>query len=180
MRSERSQGGTAAGFSVESMLLEANGLMPNHPHLPVLHYRGVLAVDSGGDPAAALEALFARHGWPPRWRDGIYRLHHYHSTAHEVLGFAAGTARVMLAGPGGIEVGAAAGDVLLLPAGTGHCLLAASADLLVVGAYPPGQQPDICRGPASEAMTDRMAALPFPASDPVCGRDGPPTRKWRQ
>ena len=179
MLNEHRPGGMAAGFSLETMLLEPNGWMPNNPHLPVLHYRGVLAADAGRDLAAGLEALFARHGWPPRWRDGIYRLHHYHSTAHEVLGFAAGTARVMLGGPDGVEVGAAAGDVLLLPAGTGHCLLAASADLLVIGAYPPGQEPDLCCPAPSEDMTERVAALPFPASDPVSGAGGPTTREWR-
>lgn len=180
MRSERGQGGTAADFSLETMLLEPNGWMPNNRHLPLLHYRRVLPADVSPDLATALEALFARHGWPPSWRDGIYRIHHYHSTAHEVLGIAAGTARVMLGGPDGVEVGAAAGDVLLLPAGTGHCLLSASRDLLVIGAYPRGQDPDLCRSAPSEAMTARMAALPFPASDPVGGENGPLRREWRE
>lgn len=166
-------------LELEATLLEPNGWMPNHPRLPVLHYRRVLEAD-GSDLATALEALFTGHGWPSRWRDGIYRYHHYHSTAHEVLGFASGTARVMLGGPNGVEVGAAAGDVLLLPAGTGHCLIEASNDLLVIGAYPPDQEPDLRRSAASAAMTARIAALPFPTSDPVAGASGPLTREWRQ
>src|SRR5258706_16030712 len=73
-----------------------------------------------------------------------------------------------------------AGDVVVLPGGTGHQRLAGSKDLLVVGAYPPFGRYDECRSSAAEH--DRaLATIPkvaLPRRDPVYGRGGPPTRLW--
>lgn len=152
-----------------------NGWMPNNPDLPVLVYRSVLP--SGG--ADAVEATIAASGWRPDWRDGVYPYHHYHSTAHEALACVDGSAELMLGGELGAVVRIGAGDVLVLPAGTGHRRVSAQSDLLVVGAYPDGQEWDVRRDAADDATLSRISAVPLPVADPVGGANGPLPRLWR-
>jgi len=73
---------------IETYRFSDDGIVPNSP-LPLVVYRA--ALPEGGDRAAACERMFAQHGWPDAWRNGVYGHHHYHSTAHEVLGIARGT-----------------------------------------------------------------------------------------
>jgi uncharacterized protein YjlB len=169
--------GGESGKQPEVLRLSRNGWMPNNERLPVLVYRAAIGV-SGSDPASRFEQIFERNGWPAQWSNGIYNFHHYHSTAHEVLGFASGHARIMLGGKNGREVTLRAGDVALLPVGTGHCRIDMSSDLLVVGAYPKGQSWDLCRAAPDAAAIERMRVLPFAKSDPVSGDSGPLSRLW--
>ena len=70
-------------------------------------------------------------------------------------------------------------DVLVLPAGTGHCN-AGSTDLLVIGAYPDGMSWDLRRGdPAEhEEVLQNIAGVPLPKADPVEGADGSLLNLW--
>lgn len=162
---------------VEKFMFERNGWVPNNPRLPVLVYPQAMPVQDS-DPAAVFEKVFSANGWPPQWRYGIYSYHHYHAEAHEVLGIACGKARLMLGGPNGHVLEVSSGDVLLLPAGTGHCNLESSEDFLVVGAYPPGQHADICRESPTRAQLASIETLPFPDQDPVQGSQGAVQRYW--
>jgi uncharacterized protein YjlB len=151
------------------------GAIPNS-RLPVLVYHDI----DGARAAQDCAELFARNGWRGAWVDGIYAFHHFHSTAHEVLGIVAGSASVVLGGPRGRRFEVVEGDVLVLPAGTGHCNVGATDDLHVVGAYPNGMWCDLRRGDPAERdeVIANIAAVPLPDTDPVGGADGPLTELW--
>ena len=164
--------------SVEEHLFADDGIVPNNPNLPLIVYRAV--IDTGTGAAPACEALFAANGWSGGWRGGVYPYHHYHSTAHEVLGIVAGSAQVRLGGEGGALVEVRAGDVVVIPAGVAHKGEATSPDLLIVGAYPGGRGPDMKvpgRGDRERALAN-IERVPTPATDPVCGASGPLVERW--
>jgi uncharacterized protein YjlB len=77
-----------------------------------------------------------------------------------------------------VTVTANPGDVIVLPAGTGHKKLSSRGDLGVVGAYPEGQHPDTCRT-FSKNHLQAIARVPLPACDPVHGPGGPLFTYWR-
>lgn len=155
-----------------------DGTFPNST-LPLVIYQAALAPDAASPEA--MEALFDGNGWPSQWRSGVYDYHHFHSTAHECLGIATGSARVLLGGPEGREFAVTAGDVIVIPAGMAHRRMSASGDFLVVGAYPPGQDWDLLKGEAGERPTadERIALVKRPQTDPVGGQGGPLLDKWR-
>jgi uncharacterized protein YjlB len=158
-------------MEMESWQAPPGERIPNHPSFAVLVYHGVDAARQG---AAACRAAFAAHGWVGAWVDGVFPFHHFHSTSHEVLGVVAGSATLALGGPGGAAFPVVAGDVLVLPAGTGHMRVAADAAFTVVGAYPAGQEDyDLLREDAPPsalaAARERIATLPAPPEDPVGG-----------
>jgi uncharacterized protein YjlB len=152
-----------------------DGAIPNS-RLPLLVYRNAVQADP-----TAIEAVFAANRWPPAWRDGVHPFHHFHSTAHEALGVARGEASVLFGGPGGQVLTVRAGDVVVIPAGIGHCNQSQSADLLIVGAYPDNAaRPDLRRGAPAEhdQVTRAIAEVPPPPADPVGGEGGPLPRLW--
>ena len=158
-----------------------DGFIPNHPRWPLLIYKSVVRLPNSLDPAAVFEELFESNRWGDGWRDGIYDYVHYHSRIHEVLGVARGSGKVQFGGPKGRIVILKAGDVAILPAGTGHQCLKASGDFLVVGAYPRTGTYDECTSmeDRKKARTSISKTAP-PRRDPVYGKDGPLLRAWRK
>jgi uncharacterized protein YjlB len=161
-------------------VFEDDGLVPNNP-MPFLVYKQ--AIDLGNDhPEKTIEDLFGANGWGDMWRNGIYDYLHYHATVHEALGVARGHARVRFGGDHGKEIEVTAGDVAILPAGTGHQCLSASSDFSVVGAYPPGAKMEVTR-PTPENYRKAVKTIPqveLPNTDPVRGESGPLIKLWKR
>ena len=161
----------------EVLLLPENGRMPNS-HLPVLIYRAAMR---GEDLESDFKKVFHANRWGGTWALGVYGFHHFHSNAHEVLGVASGSARLQLGGDGTEPIEVEKGDVIVLPAGTGHRRIRDSWDFWVVGAYPRGQEK--YDEYLDKAMCGncrlRLRAVQLPDADPLYGNDGPLTKLWR-
>jgi len=165
-------------MKTETVLFADDGDIPNS-RLPLIVYRQAIE-PSGRNLAVAFEDLFGGNTWGGGWRNGIFPFHHYHSTAHEVLGIAHGEAEVRFGGEAGQTFGITAGDAVLIPAGVGHKRLSASHDLLVIGAYPRGQRADLMREGAEDkaGIRARIAAVALPRTDPIAGASGPMRTEW--
>lgn len=174
-----SQDKAVSQAAVETLHFADDGETPNNPHLPVILYRDL----PEGLWQARAEARLAENGWGGAWRNGIFARHHYHSNAHEVLIVVGACAEVILGGRAGKRLVIGAGEAMLLPAGTGHCLLEADRGFAVVGAYPHGQEDYdlIWSDPAEHARAlARIARVPLPAADPLFGPDGPVMQLWNK
>ena len=158
-----------------------DGIIPNNPRFPLIVYRAAVKLsDKGYDPAVVIDTLFERNGWRRSWRDTVYDFVHYHSRIHEVMGVARGTATLEFGGIKGRQFKVKAGDVAILPAGTGHRLITSSRDFLVVGAYPRDGTYDECTDIRERVeAAKRIAKTRKPSADPVFGKNGPLTKLWR-
>src|ERR1700722_11945817 len=94
-----------------------DGSVPNNP-MPFLVYKQAISVDND-HPEKTIEGLFGANGLGYMWRNGVPDYLHYHATVHEALGIARGHALVRFGGDKGGEMELVAGDVAILPAGTG-------------------------------------------------------------
>jgi uncharacterized protein YjlB len=169
----------SAGLKPHSFIFADDGIVPNNP-MPFLVYKDAVDV-ANGHPEKTIEGLFGANGWGDMWRNGVYDYLHYHATVHEALGVARGHARVRFGGDSGKEFEMSAGDVVVLPAGTGHQCLSATGDFCVIGAYPPGPKMQVTR-PTPENHRKALKTIPqvpLPKTDPVMGEDGPLTRLWK-
>lgn len=158
---------------------EDDGTIPNNPTLPLLVYRQALAgpdLDSSG-----CKELLCGNGWGGAWVDGVFPYHHYHSNAHEVLCVIGGSASIAFGGPEGETVEVSAGDVVVIPAGVGHCNRGSESGFSVVGAYPRGQEDyDLRTGEEGERpwVLENIRAVATPESDPLFGTEGPLRGRW--
>lgn len=155
-----------------------DGLVPNSP-MPLLIYKGAFEFEDH-DPETFIENLFAAHGWGQMWRNGVFDYLHYHATVHEVLGVARGRALVRFGGERGADFELRQGDAAILPAGLGHQCLSASADFVVVGAYPLGPLMNITR-PTKDSHRKALQTIPkvaLPKTDPIYGEGGPLVQLW--
>ena len=163
-----------------TFMFKDDGAVPNNPALPMLVYKNALRL--GADPESTIETMFTANGWGrDMWRDGVFPYPHYHSMIHEALGIARGSARIRFGGAQGEELEVEAGDIAVLPAGTGHQRLSASGDFRVIGGYPPEGHYNLCRGAKSEhdKAVQTIPLVPVPDSDPVLGKNGPLTTIWK-
>ena len=158
------------------------GIVPNNPKFPVAIYRGAVKLSElRFDPAVVIDSLFEANDWGKSWRDTVYDFVHYHSQIHEVMGVARGNATLEFGGIKGRKVSVNPGDIVLLPAGTGHRLIEASRNFQVVGAYPPDGTYDECTDSRDRAgATKRIAKVRKPKSDPIFGKGGPLVKEWKR
>jgi uncharacterized protein YjlB len=163
----------------EEHRFEDDGSIPNNPALPMLVYQQALA---GPDlDSSRLKELLSGNGWGGAWVDGVFPFHHYHSNAHEVLCVIGGSASIAFGGPEGETVEVSAGDVVVIPAGVGHCNMGSESGFSVVGAYPRGQENyDLRTGEEDERpeVLENISDVALPESDPLFGEEGPLPRRW--
>lgn len=152
---------------------------PNSSRYPLIVYRSVVEEEQARPEW--FEDQFSDNGWGLSWRNGIYSFHHFHSSAHEVLGCYSGSASVMFGGPEGAIATIGEGDAVVIPAGVAHCLVSSTTDFHVVGAYPDGTRPDTMQGRESEypEALIRSEQVPIPLSDPLAGEAGPIIQSWK-
>lgn len=159
---------------------KGNNLIPNNPDLSLLIYRSAVSFPRGHDPAAICEAIFEQNGWGDMWRGAIYDYAHYHPSIHETLAIARGRASVRFGGSRGRLTEVKAGDVVLIPAGTGHQAMKISADFMAVGAYPPtGKYSEFhpTKDECARALR-QIRRTAIPRKDPLYGAGGPLQQIW--
>ncbi|MFC7392308.1 cupin domain-containing protein [Scopulibacillus cellulosilyticus] len=159
----------------QTYYFDDDGTIPNNPDLPLLIYENVLGQNQ------SFNDIFQKNFWINTWVGGVFSYHHFHSTAHEVLGVESGNAILRLGGEKGKDIEVNKGDVLIIPAGVGHKNIKSSADFTVVGGYPKGQDWDLCTGESKDRpkFLQNIKHVPLPETDPVFGSKGPLIDAWK-
>ncbi|KIW54354.1 hypothetical protein PV05_06718 [Exophiala xenobiotica] len=167
----------------EQYRIPPNEYAPNS-RLPVLIYRDVLPLPLSEDSTTA---FLESHGWEKRGVWGHIPVRHFHPNSHECYGIFQGCSTLLLGcgssdTTGGLHVDVYAGDVIVLPAGTGHCCVESSTDYRYIGVYPkecPRWRNELGKDPIDVvALRDEIMAVAMPTQDPVNGAEGPLLRLW--
>ncbi|CAK7202661.1 hypothetical protein SEUCBS139899_005387 [Sporothrix eucalyptigena] len=168
----------------ETYYLKRNQHAPNNAY-PVLVYRQCLPLPVTEDKATE---FLERHAWEKKGTWGHIGVRHFHPNVHECYGVIAGQS-TMLVGCGsddpedaGRKIELLVGDVIVLPAGTGHCSLKSTKDYLYVGLYPAGGpmwRAELGKeGADVKALRQEVDNVALPAGDPVLGKAGPLMKLW--
>lgn len=169
-------------MTFKSILLSDDGQVPNHPTYPLIIYTEVLLRNGSVITADDAISRFETNGWVGAWVNGIYPFHHYHACSHEVLANIGLPVDVQFGGARGPVVTFETGSVVAIPAGGGHCCLSSKTGLVIVGAYPVGQEDwDLKRASKAEdyvVAKSQIAEVERPKSDPVFGVGGPMMKLW--
>ncbi|KAH0832725.1 hypothetical protein AYO21_00369 [Fonsecaea monophora] len=125
------------GFEPETYYLGPNKHCPNND-MPVLIYRDCLPLPLS---EAKTTEFLESHAWEKKGTWGHIAYRHFHPNTHECYGIFQGESRILVGcgtndTSGGEEIEVHAGDVIVLPAGTGHCCLQSSTDYRYIGVYP--------------------------------------------
>ena len=149
-----------------------DGLVPNNP-MPFLVYKAAIAVDNE-HPEKTIEGSvrrqwLGRHVAQRRLRLSALSCHGARGARRRARPCAGALRRRSWQG-----VRYSAGDVAILPAGTGHQCLSASDDFCVIGAYPPARR-CTSRGRRRKIISKALKTIPevkLPQTDPVMGENG--------
>lgn len=106
--------------------IPAHGLIPNTSiqGKPLMIYKSAFPSSTNG---SQIESHLSSVGVvTPQWRFPMYGFDHFHSTSHEVLGIAAGKAKLCFGhqdNPKRVEEVLQKGDVIIMPAGVSHRMI---------------------------------------------------------
>ena len=154
-----------------------DGIIPNS-HLPVIMYPEVTSDVMNAD---WFEKKFTQNNWTNNWRDIILTYDHFHSNTHEVLAVGSGNVTLQIGGSKGQVMKLSPGNVLVIPAGVGHCAISAQTNYQVVGGYPNGSSWDLLTGAVGERKQalENIAKVPIPTTDPIFGSKGILLDLWK-
>ncbi|GAY76929.1 cupin domain-containing protein [Sporolactobacillus inulinus] len=172
--SESHTKGSQKFVKVQTFTFKDDGTIPNNPYFQVLIYPGAFKGRTD-----QIVSTFKKNNWGNNWVDGVFSYHHFHSTSHEVLGVISGKATLRLGGEQGKDFNVNVGDVVVLPAGTGHKRLSASNDFSIAGGYPDGRDYDL-QTKESPQYKENISKVGKAKQDPVYGNQGPLLSIWKK